>query len=147
MVGVVLLMFFAFHRLFKSKKSGYSLLELGVGLAALGSYLATILYYLRTHFQESILQYWEIVLGYLATSSLLGLGFVRLVRSNETAKHFMVVVVKWCVRIIAVVLVYNSFASPLASLVALASLTICYIAYALQKWVVKGITGKKEKKK
>eukprot|EP01031_Cornospumella_fuschlensis_P028110 gene28110-33942_t len=145
LAGVVLLVSYLFHRFVKAKTPSYSLLELGFMGTMICTYFATGIFFVRTHFQAIILQYWEVVLGYLLSSSLLGLICTSFIRKHEESKHFIIVCVKWGIRFAGAICIYNSFASPLASLVSVGVMFLVYVGYALNKWVLARFRQKKEK--
>ena len=68
--------------------------------------------------------------------ALLGVFFIRYVRSAEHTKHATRTVVKWILRFIATLFIFNSTSSPAIALTYLFSLFTLYILYILQKSVV-----------
>jgi hypothetical protein len=112
------------------------------------SYGASLIYFLREHFQALVLQYWEAVVAYITAAMILGLGFTRVVRGNEGSKHLLVVGVKWLIRIAATIVMYDAFSSSFMSLMAMGCIMAMYIVYLLTKWVITpSITKTKAKAK
>ena len=64
-------------------------------------------------------------------------------RGNDDSKHAMTVAVKWFIRSIGIVAIYNASASPMGSLFFLSVLAILYLVYAANKWVFSRFAGKK----
>jgi predicted neutral ceramidase superfamily lipid hydrolase len=110
-----------------------------------GGYGAAVVWYLKNNISSLLINYWEAVLAYSVASVAVGLFATRWMRKNEEKKHFLTVVVKWIIRLTGVVLVYNSFASPLVSAVALVVLALFYVLYSINKWIVRKVFAKKVK--
>lgn len=77
--------------------------------------------------------HWEWTAGYMLISSFVGMLFIRRIRGDEDSKHSLMVTVKWVLRSIAIVIIYNSFSSPLHSLLSMTVMFIVYILYSFQK--------------
>lgn len=117
--GLLLLSYYLIHR-FILKKGGKGL-SIGTAVATTG-YGWSFLYFVRTHLRHILIHHWEIVAGYLAFMSLLGIIAVRMIRSNDKSKNTTREVTKWLLRFIALTFVYNSNASPSGSLAVMIAL-------------------------
>jgi len=107
------------------------------------TYGGTVLYILQKNLKFIIIKHWEFFLIYIAVFGLIGLWATRMMRQYEESKHFLRVTVRWIIRALALILVYNSSASPLISLTMILVLSICYIIRAFFKFVG---SSKKEKR-
>ncbi len=108
--------------------------SLFVALLLSGMYFTTLVYYLRAHWQQIVLHYWEYVLGYLVCSGVAGMVYMQVLRNDDKMKHSIAVAVKWALRVVGVVVVYNSSASPLGSVLLLSVLLVVYVVYSALKW-------------
>lgn len=120
--------------------------DVAVGTVLSGGYGASAVYFLKNNLKEIMLHYWEFVLGYVVVMTLLGLLATRMIRGGADSKHFMVVVVKWLIRLLAVAAIFNATASPLGSLFSLVVLVVVYLAYELKKRWSKSADKKVKKK-
>lgn len=101
----------------------------GLTIAITGGYGWGMLYFIKNHLRYLILNNWEIVLGYVCFMGLLGFVAVSLIRSNDGTKQTTRVAAELILRITALIFVYNSSASPSASLALSGS---CLLGYVLQ---------------
>jgi len=113
----------------------------------IGSYLAAVIWFLKTNWQLLLLSYWEFIILYIVLFVFLGLLTVRFIRGNEDNKHIFVVIVKWFIRLTGVMLVYQSSSSPLGSMLFIILLFVTYILYSFYKWVLMRLFTKKISKK
>lgn len=104
-----------------------------VALLLSGVYLTSALWYLRQHWHDLVLRYWEYVLGYVAVSGILGVVAVQMQRNDAKDRHRLAVIVKWIIRAVGVTLLYNSTASPFGSLTLVGLTVLLYLTYALYK--------------
>jgi hypothetical protein len=112
-----------------------------------GTYGAGLIWFLKNNLIEILINYWEYLVIYTIVLSLIGLFAIRLSRGHETSKHLLTVSVKWLIRFLGVILVYNASASPLSSLLMLFCLFFLYFFYALNKWVFGKLFSKKQDNK
>ena len=112
-----------------------------------GSYGASLVWYLKNYLSKVIVNYWEYLLAYVIVFGFIGLFFTRMMRGNENTKHLYTVSVRWLIRLVSIVFLYNSFSSPFISLLIVFILMIFYIIYALHKWTLKKIFNKRNNKK
>ena len=136
MLGGVLILFMLAGNYLISARNQYAtfIRSLFVALLLSGMYFTTLVYYLRSHWQQIVLHYWEYVLGYLVCSGVAGMVYMQVLRNDDKMKHSIAVAVKWALRLIGVVVVYNSSASPLGSVLLLAVLLVVYVVYSALKW-------------
>lgn len=99
----------------------------------IGTYLASAIYFVKVYIREALIEYWEFTVGYLFIMSVLGASFTYYMRSCDDRKHVYRVAGKHLVRIIAMVLIYNGSASPLASILTMFFSIIGYVRYSLLK--------------
>jgi len=109
-----------------------------LGLVFLGSFGATLVWYIKNTLRLSVLalENWEISAAYLAVASIAGLWVTRTLRADESSKRSLILCVKWVLRLLGTVLVYSSFASPLMSAAAVGILSVLYLLYAFDKFVL-----------
>lgn len=110
------------------------LVEFGAPILLL-SCSAVSLYVFRFHLDvhHQVSHHWKIAAGYLVATSLIGMGTIRYLRINEWRKHALNVSVKWTLRTVSTVILFNSFASPFYSLAAMAVLVLSYGIYSVVK--------------
>jgi hypothetical protein len=113
--------------------SGKFVRNLVIALLLSGVYLSAAVWYLRSHWTQLVLHYWEYVLGYVVVTTIAGMVAVQIVRNDARDRHRLAVAVKWIIRLIAVVVLYNSTASPFGSLTLLSLTVLLYITYAMYK--------------
>lgn len=94
------------------------------------------------HWIQRLPHHVELSAGYVVLAAFLGMSAIRYLRIDVWRKHALNVSVKWVLRSVTLTLLYNGFASPLHSIVALGVSAAVYIAYA----VVKGLSPRSTKK-
>jgi hypothetical protein len=148
LVGALVLSFLyvAFNLGRKEKKGSNFMRDSAILLFFGGGYGAGLVYLLRENFNTLLLQYWEVTMAYLVVSSCLGLYVTRLIRGNDVSKHSLTTAVKWFLRLIGTMLIYNAFPSPLVSILAVTVLAILYFFHMVGKWITGLLTKKKAKK-
>ena len=99
-------------------------------VAVTGGYGWGLLYFIKNHLRYLILNNWEIVLGYVCFMGVVGFVAVSLIRSNDGSKQTTRVAAELILRITALFLIYNSSASPSASLALSGG---CLLFYIIQK--------------
>lgn len=99
-------------------------------LLAAGGYGWGFLHLLKNHLASLLISQWELVLGYVIFTGLLGCICVSFIRGNEGTKHITRVAAKWLLRITAVMFIYNASASPSTSI---AWVLVCLGVYVVQK--------------
>ena len=132
--GLLLLLLFLSRRLFK-RNSGTSFVTFMLS----GSYATGALWFLKNNLKSLILTNWEYVLGYIVFTGLCGCIATSIARSYDGTKRMIRTSAKWVLRITSALIIYNSFASPLISLLSTITLIALYIFYA----VMKNLSGKK----
>ena len=137
MLGSVLILFALLVNYLVSARNQYAtfLRSLIVALLVSGVYATSLVWYLRTHWNTLILQYWEYVLGYMFVTGIIGLVYMQVLRNDDKMRHSIAVAVKWTLRTIGVITVYNASASPLGSVVLLAGLVIPAARIAGRGWL------------
>lgn len=106
------------------------------------SYGAAIIYFIKENLKSILIHYWEFTLLYISFFGLLGIGATRWMRSYDESKHILMVTVRWIVRLIGLILIYNSTASPMISILYITSFVIIYMIRTFFKFV-----GSKKSKK
>lgn len=136
MLGGVLIVVVLLLNYLISARNQYAtfLRSLLVALLVSGVYATSLVWYLRIHWDTIVLQYWEFVLGYLFCSGVVGMVYMQVLRKDDQMKHNIAVAVKWALRSIGVIAVYNASSSPLGSVLLLAVLAVVYVVYAAVKW-------------
>ena len=104
-----------------------------IALLLSGVYFTTLIWYIRINWHNIILQYWEYVCIYLVITSIIGIVTIQIYRNTPIYRHTIAVNVKWFIRILSTIILYNSTASPYASLTLLALVVLLYITYELFK--------------
>ena len=113
-------------------------------IIATGGYGWGMLYFIKNHLRYLILHNWEIVLGYVCLMGLLGCITVSLIRSNDGSKQTTRVAAEVILRLIALIFIYNSSASPSASLSLSGG---CLLVFVLQKILTPKSKGNDKKMK
>ena len=99
------------------------------------TYGGTVTFLLQKNLKFIIITHWEFTVIYIIVFGLIGLFATRMMRQYEESKHILRVTVRWFIRILALILVYNSSASPFVSLAMILVFFIFYIIRALFKFV------------
>jgi len=99
------------------------------------SYGAATIYFIKENLKLILINYWEFTLVYICFFGLLGIGATRWMRSNDDSKHMLIVTVRWIVRLIGIILIYNSTASPTIAMIYIISFCILYLIRTLFKFV------------
>ena len=121
---------FSSKRLFKhDSKLSWSVLTF-----LFSSYGGAVIWILRKNMKFLIITHWEFTLSYIVIFGLLGLGATRWMRSYDDTKHVLRVTVRWIIRILALILLYNSSASPLISITLILLFFVIYIIRTLLKF-------------
>ena len=121
---------FSSKRLFKhDSKLSWSVLTF-----LFSSYGGAVVWILRKNMKFLIITHWEFTLSYIVIFGLLGLGATRWMRSYDDTKHVLRVTVRWIIRILALILLYNSSASPLISITLILLFFVIYIIRTLFKF-------------
>lgn len=108
--------------------------KMNIGLALLGAYGVSVIYFLRTHLRAMLLIYWEFTLLYVILMSTTGCFFVYMMRSRRESKNVFRVVGKHVARLVGLIALFHSSSSPLASTLAIIGSLFNYIRYkALKK--------------
>jgi len=141
--GLVIIAMILFQRLTNSKSLTTNAMFL---TSLMTGYGASMIYYVRTNAKQLFLEHWEVCLGYIILSCTLGLGATQFARQSDTLKHSIIVLVKWFLRCIGLVFVYNAFASPLISLVSIVLLSIVYVIYEIYKFFARVFSFRDTKK-
>jgi hypothetical protein len=137
--GLLVMLYFIMNRFVNKKTTGMTLTTLFIS----GSYGWGLLHLLKHHLTYLLLKQWEVVMGYVVIMGGLGLLCVKLIRSNDNAKHTTRVGAKWMLRIIGIIFIYNSSASPSGSMAMIGA----FIAiYAVQHFLTPKFSSKNNKK-
>ena len=144
MTGGVLILLLVLLRYITGTHSKYSIFlrNLAIALFFSGSYIAGLVWFLRHNWLRIALHHWEYVLCYLALFAVIGIVYVQITRNDDDKKHRLKVGVKWFIRAVGVICVYNASSSPYGSLIFMCTLVFMYFTYALNKWVFGAATKK-----
>ncbi len=137
LLGIVWLM----SKLGAKDRNGERKLNLPIVGAVTATYGWGLMHFMTSFLRQAMVLYWEFTLGYIVIMAICGVIFVRMLRANETTKHVYRVTAKWALRIIGVVFLYNSSASPLAASANLLVFSLYYLYMQALKW---GIGSKKK---
>jgi RsiW-degrading membrane proteinase PrsW (M82 family) len=97
------------------------------------AYTTVVLWYLRQHWHNLILDHPRLLLGYVFLTGTLGVVAVQMLRQNHDDQVRLTLAVKWIFRAVGAALLYNSTASPLGSMSVMSLGILLYMTYVLYK--------------
>lgn len=112
-----------------------------------GTYATSFIWFLNSRVKNLLILHSEYVAIYTIIMLTCGLIFTRFMRSFQSSKHAFRVCVKWLIRLVALVLLYNATSSPFVSLSILSISFVVYVIYSSLKWVENKISKRKTGKK
>jgi hypothetical protein len=129
--GALLLSFYIASRAGKSKLSTASVLTFTA------TYFTGFFWLFVDKLKVLMIKYSPFVIGYIIVSGVFGLISTKVIRGSSTFKRFYRVSVKWFLRMVGFINLYNSTASPLAALFLSFVLILIYFIYEYLKCVQK----------